>query len=212
MHWLNNLREKLNPAQESIVRDYGESNTSSVNTYSIQTSYNTLECIRRGTDLIVDCASNIRIEVQEKVSGIGMIPEIPRKKKVEKLLNNKPNPYISVDIFYRNIYLDLMLEGNAFLYYDGAFLYNLPAGSVEIVSDEKKFIKQYKYNGKTIFTPKEVIHIRDNNGTSIFRGISRLESSKKSIDALHNMIEFQNNFFKNGAVPGLCKFNTATFR
>jgi len=74
---------------------------------------------------------------------------------------------------------------------------------VEIIADDKTYVKKYTYNTSIEFFPKEIIHIRDNNGTSIFRGRSRLEAANKSIDALHNMVDFQNNFFKNGAVPGL---------
>jgi HK97 family phage portal protein len=96
----------------------------------------------------------------------------------------------------------LILEGDAFIYFDGAYLYNLPALNVEVVSDKKTFIKEYRYADKK-FSPNEIIHIRENSGDNIFVGQSRLDSAKESVNVLMSMKGFQKTFFNNSAVPGL---------
>lgn len=194
-------REKLNPAQETIVGDYGDTHQTSYTTITHQQAYDSLEIVNRGTNLVVDSCAEILIDVGASL-GFSTIPEKLRAKKIETLLNFRPNPYINADVFKRNIVMDLMLEGNAFIYFDGAFLYNLPSINVTILSDKKTFIKGYKYQSVE-YTADEVIHIRDNSGSSIYRGASRLKSAKKSINILNNMNKYQENFFKNSAVPGL---------
>jgi HK97 family phage portal protein len=96
----------------------------------------------------------------------------------------------------------MIMDGNAFIYFDGSSLYHLPAANVTIHPDKKTFVKGYDYNG-TKYKPNEIIHIQDNSAESIYRGKSRLSSAKDSINLLYSMRDFQNNFFKNGAVPGL---------
>jgi hypothetical protein len=46
---------------------------------------------------------------------------------------------------FRRAFLDFMLDGNAFFYYDGSDLYLLPANDVEVVPDERTFISHYNY-------------------------------------------------------------------
>lgn len=98
--------------------------------------------------------------------------------------------------------MDLLLEGNAFIYWDGMSLFHLPANKMEIISDKKTFIKGFKY-GDTDFTVKEIIHVKENSARSIYRGDSRLTSALPAINTLKAMLDFQQNFFNNNAVPGL---------
>jgi HK97 family phage portal protein len=102
------------------------------------------------------------------------------------------------------IVMDLILEGNAFIYYDGVDLYHLPSCNIEIITDPKTLVSGYRYSSsKTIFTPQEIIHIQDNAGSTIYRGEPRLKAAETSIRTVITMLQFQENFFKNGAVPGL---------
>ena len=64
-------------------------------------------------------------------------PERVRKKKLAQLLNFRPNPYYNADVMKRSIIIDLVLEGDAFLYWDKGYLYNLPASAVEVIADDK---------------------------------------------------------------------------
>ena len=194
-------QEKLNPAQEDIVSNQGHSHSSSYTTISHQVSYNKLEVVNRGVNLITDSLADITVDIGDSLD-YRVINERVRVKKLNALLNFSPNPFINADVFKRNIVMDLLLEGNAFLYFDGAFLYNLPANDVKIISDKVTFVKQYEYNNKP-YGVEEVIHIRENSGSSIYRGESRLKSAKNSINILNNMNTYQENFFKNSAIPGI---------
>ena len=193
--------EKLNPAQSEIVDDFGEEHGPSINLYNNQKAYNTIEIVNRGVNLLVDGAADVPLDVGDML-GFFNSPNRVRQPRLQELLNFKPNPYYNADLFKRNIFIDLILEGDAFIYYDGAYLYNLPAINVDIVSDRKTYIKEFKYADK-VFKPSEIIHIKDNSGDSIYEGTSRLDSAKQSLNTLKSMLDYQKNFFDNSAVPGI---------
>lgn len=195
------LITKLNPAQPEIVDDFGEDIAPSKDHYNNQKAYNTVGTVSRGVDLIVDAAASIKVDVGEIQDWFTSETRI-RKKKLTQLLTFRPNPYHSADVFFRNIYTDLILEGDAFMYFDGAFLYNLPALKVEIITDKKTYIKGYRY-GNTSFKTNEIIHIKENSGDSIYQGKSRLDAAKPNINLLMSMNDFQKNFFDNSAIPGI---------
>ena len=197
----NSLVEKLNPAQPEIVDDYGEDFNPSYNLYNNQIAYNTIEIVNRGVNLITDGSADIKLDIGEMLPFFNS-PTRVRGARLKELLNFKPNPFYNADLFKRNIFMDLVLEGDAFIFYDGAHLYNLPAINVTIVADKKTYIKEYKYADK-VFKPSEVIHIKDNSGDSIYDGTSRLDSAKQSLITLKSMLNYQKNFFDNSAVPGL---------
>ena len=200
--WLSNLLEKLNPAQNEIHLDYGGNlgtTEISVNYYS---AYDKIEAVRNGVDRCVNGCASFDYDVLDKIPGISATVPSIRKQKVINLLNFQPNPFQDVSRFRRLMFLDLFLDGNIFLYWDGTHLYHLPADRVEIITDPKTYVAGYKY-GNTEFTAEEVIHIADNNASSIYRGVTRLKSALTSINILLNMMDFQKSFFSNSAVPGL---------
>ena len=201
---------KLNPAQAAIASS--ETNSSAEDIINYQTAYDDIEIINRSIDLIINAAVSIPFKVQ----GAGALD------KVDKLLNFKPNAYEDRVKFFRRAFLDFYLDGNVFFYYDGSEIYILPANNVEIIPDERTYIKGYKFTvvaggsdlfnfGKTDkknndvidFTPKEIIHIRADNSTSIYRGQSRLHSMEQLFELYYYLTKFQRQFFKNNAVPGI---------
>lgn len=192
--------EKLNPAQPQIARDFGTSidTTEIINNYF--TAYKRVECVRNGVDRICNAVAAFDYDIMAQIPGIN---QRIRPAKLSTLLNYRPNPYQDSHRFRRDITMDLILEGNIFLYYDGAYLYHLPATNVTILTDEKEFVRGYEYNSTVKLKPDEVIHIKDNNPESIYRGASRLQAAMKSINILYSMQQFQESFFKNGAVMGL---------
>lgn len=197
------LDEKLNPAHDSIVDDQGsQAQHTSRFSRSHQDSYNQLEVVNRGVNLITDAVSEFSIDVKEKITKIQPIVPYLRVEKLNTLLNIRANKYMTSQELKRNICMDILLEGNAFVYYDGTDLYILPAINVEIVPDSKQFIKEYIYDD-THFKPDEIIHIRDNAANSIFRGASRLSSAVDSISILRRMNTYQDNFFKNNTILGV---------
>lgn len=200
MSWYSKIMQKLNPAQPSIVNDEGSSKSTDAN-ITFLNAFDKVETVSRGVNLIVSGCSSLDFDVKEQVVDgitVGM-----RQKTLNRLLNFRPNPYQSAQDFRDNIFTDFILEGNVFIYYDGAFMYHLPARNVVIHPDPVTFVKKYTYNDTTDFKPEEIIHFKDLSNDSIYRGTSRLVSATDSINAIYKMQRFQDNFFDNGAVPGL---------
>ena len=108
-----------------------------------------LNCQKIGVDIPV----NSIIKVPFLVEGVitNMTPLIPtewqrrlRADRLERLLNYEPNPFQDISSFKRNMLVDLILDGNIFIYFDGAGLYNLPADQITVVGDEETYIKEYR--------------------------------------------------------------------
>jgi HK97 family phage portal protein len=192
--------QKLNPAQALISREAGW-NIGSEQTNATVTSWEEREVIQRGVSMIVSGCSLFDVDIKDKKLSDG-IPNL-RKAKLDSLLNHKPNPFQDIQKFRNQIFLDFIMEGNIFIYWDGAYLYHLPAANVTIIPDEKNYVKEYQYNRSITYLPSEIIHIQDLNSTSIFRGTSRLVSATRTISTIKKMGNFQDSFFENGAVPGL---------
>lgn len=195
-----NWIEKLNPAQVVISREEGSLvDTTSIITY--KQAFDRLESVNRGVNMIVSACSGLDYDIKDKkLDGVfqGM-----RQKTLNTILNYQPNPYQSVQEFRRNIFTDFLLDGNVFLYWDGASLYHLPAENVTIETSAKTFVSRYNYNSEIFFKPEEVLHFKDLSSKSIYRGDSRLQSCDRNIKTLYKMQNFQDGFFENGAVMGM---------
>lgn len=193
--------EKLNPAQPVIARSEG--NLQSVErriNYRLQ--YENLEIVNRGVNMIVDDASHIERNVSvERITT--PIAKNLQREKVNKLVNTEPNPFQDINTFTRNLLVDLIVDGNIFIYFDGKYLYHLPADKVTIHSDENTYISHFDFASRINYYPSEIIHIKENSFYSIYRGISRLRAASRTMQLLTSMRSFQDNFFNNGAVPGL---------
>ena len=114
--------EKLNPSQYVISRNEGLT----VDTREIVTNYKhayeQLEIVNRAVNMIVDDVAQIPYAVGEKRNGTNDIVKNIRKTKVNLLLNIEPNPFQDVSSFKRNLIIDLLIDGNIFIYFDGAHL------------------------------------------------------------------------------------------
>ena len=208
MAWYNNIfgggkkkeeadLEKLNPIQQYL----GQTSESSREfTANYEQFYENLEIVNRGVNLIVDDVAEIPATVN-RVATNGVIKGL-RRARVDSLLNKEPNLFQDISSFKRNLVTDFLLDGNIFIYFDGAHLYHLPADNVTIHADSKTYIEKYTYNDVD-YAPDEIIHIKENSFYSIFRGTSRLKPAVRTMQLTTNMRKFQDNFFKNGAVPGL---------
>ena len=199
---------KLNPVQTYIhSREPFVQPDSNVD---FRAAYDQIEVIHRAVEMIVAAC----VEIPFDITGEGPI------KKINKLLNDRPNPFEDRVRLMRRAYFDLLIDGNAFFYYDGTHLYVLPANDVEIVTDPKTFVKGYTFlihggggssysagrqaKKQTIeFSANEIIHIKEDNDESIFRGKSRIKSLSNIINIYNALLKFQRQFFKNNAVPGV---------
>ena len=195
--------EKLNPAQTFIGLEEGLSIDTREKKDNYRSAYEELEVVNRAVNMIVDDSADIPFDVGEKIQGITPIVANVRRSRVDLLLNKEPNPFQDINSFKRNLIIDLLIDGNIFIYYDGAHLYHLPAQNVTIEADTETYVSKYVYDGHIDYTPKEIIHIKENSFHSIYRGVPRLKAAYRTMYLLDSMRKFQDNFFKNGAVPGL---------
>ena len=198
-----NSEEKLNPAQYVISRNEGMTVDSKEVVTNYKNAYEQLEIVNRAVNMIVDDVSEIPFAVGEKLVGTSNILKNIRRSKVDLLLNVEPNPFQDVSAFKRNLIIDLLIDGNIFIYFDGAHLYHLPADKVTIYTDDSTYVEKYSYNNSIDYNPNEIIHIKENSFNSIYRGVPRLKPAFRTMQLLASMRDFQDNFFKNGAVPGL---------
>ena len=195
--------EKLNPAQYVISRNEGMTIDSREIVTNYRNAYEQLEIVNRAVNMIVDDVSEIPFAVGEKFVGTTSVLKNIRRSKVNLLLNIEPNPFQDVSAFKRNLIIDLLIDGNIFIYFDGAHLYHLPADKVTIHTDDKTYVERYSYDNSIDYSPDEIIHIKENSFNSIYRGVPRLKPAYRTMQLLASMRNFQDNFFKNGAVPGL---------
>lgn len=204
MAWYNfkkNLGEKLNPSQPSISRMEGQSISSREITVTYRKQYESIEIVNRGVNMITDDAAEIPVQIGAQTGGTPVVSGT-RKATLNRLLNIEPNPFQDINTFKRNLIIDFIIDGNIFVYFDGAHLYHLPADQVIIHTDDKTYVSHYEFGDITYF-PNEIIHVKENSFFSIYRGISRLRPADRTMRLLTSMRAFQDNFFRNGAVPGL---------
>ena len=197
--------EKINPSQFLIGREEGLNITSREVVTNYRDAYEKLEVVNRAVNLVVDDVAEITVDIGGKINGMSPVYKNVRRATVMRLLNIEPNPFQDINTFKRNLITDLLIDGNIFIYYDGAnsALYHLPAENVEIETDEKTYVKKYTYDGVVDYAPEEIIHVKENSFKSIYRGVPRLKPAYRTMLLLISMRNFQDNFFKNGAVPGL---------
>lgn len=195
--------EKLNPAQRYIGLEEGLAIDTREKKDNYRSAYEELEVVNRAVNMIVDDSADIKYSVNAKVQGISPVVENVRRTRVDLLLNKEPNPFQDINTFKRNLVIDLLIDGNIFIYYDGAHLYHLPAQNVTIEADTDTYVSKYVYDGQIEYSPKEIIHIKENSFHSIYRGVPRLKPAYRTMYLMDSMRKFQDNFFKNGAVPGL---------
>ena len=192
--------EKLNPAQRYFDHTVQPSREF---TFKYEKAYEDIEIVNRGVNLIVDDAAEIKTNVGAPIAGVQGITKGVKRSRVNLLLNKEPNPFQDISTFKRNLITDYILDGNIFIYYDGVHLYHLPANKMNIHASQTTYIEKYTFNETVTYSPSEIIHIKDNSFYSIYRGVSRLKPALRTMILMQNMRQFQDNFFKNGAVPGL---------
>jgi len=197
------FRRKLNPTQPNIASNEGTFIPSRENVYNYKEKYENIEIVHRGVNMVIEDSALIPCKVGDKVKNVTPVTTALRKERLSTMLNIEPNPHQDINTFRRNIFTDLIVDGNAFIYFDGISIYHLPSTKISITPDPKTYIKYYEFEGDVKFFPNEIIHIKENSFSSIYRGVSRLRPATSTMKILESMKKFQNNFFDNGAVPGL---------
>jgi HK97 family phage portal protein len=190
--------------QRVVHRDEGDTRTSKPKIY-FERAYDHIEVVRRGVDLIVNSASDIDVDIKDP------LPTTPahqaerrrRVKNLQAVLNFRPNENEDISSFRRQLLMDYVLTGNCYQYYDGDNLYHLKSDLITVETDPNKKVKLFRYNDEISFKPEEIIWTKDNSAYSVYEGVSRLYATKDTIRILRQMLDFQETFFENSAVPGL---------
>ncbi|MEY2925101.1 MAG: hypothetical protein RLZZ337_1649, partial [Bacteroidota bacterium] len=169
--FLGRREEKLNPAQYVISREEGITIDSREIPTNYRNAYEQLEIVNRAVNMIVDDVSEIPFTVGEQIVGVNNIIKNMRRSRLDLLLNKEPNPFQDVSTFKRNLIIDLLIDGNIFIYYDGAHLYHLPADKVTIYSDDETYVEKYSFDNSIDYSVNEIIHIKENSFNSIYRGV-----------------------------------------
>jgi HK97 family phage portal protein len=195
--------EKLNPAQSLISGGGTAEYSSQEKVLSFQMCYEKLEVVNRAVNMIVDDTAAIKNKIGDPITGMTPLVRGVRKVTLDRLLNKEPNPFQDISSFKRALIMDLVLDGNIFMYYDGMHLFHLPAVDMKVVADKETFVSHYDFRGSIRYEVDEIIHVKDNSYKTIYRGSSRLQPALRTMSLIMSMREFQDNFFKNGAVPGL---------
>ena len=193
--------EKLNPAQPIIHTDEGTSIGTEARIVNFRNAYRNIDSVNRSINMVVNACASLDYDIKDKTHE-GVVNGI-RQKTLATLLNFRPNPYQSAIDFRTALFKDILLEGNAFVHFDGTFMYHLPANNVEILTDPKTYIRGFRYTGRIDFAEGEVFYFKDLSSDSIYRGASRLEACLENIRILYSMQEFQQKFFDNGTIFGL---------
>lgn len=191
--------EKLNPAQSYYAGTVENTREPTIN---YERQYEELEIVNRAVNMIVDDSAEIPSIIVGSRRLNGIIKGIKRAK-VETLLNFEPNLFQDINTFKRNLITDFILDGNIFIYYDGAHLYHLPSSKMAIEASETNYVEKYVFNNDISYSTNEIVHIKENSFYSIYRGVPRLSPALRTMQLMASMRKFQDNFFKNGAVPGL---------
>ena len=204
----NWLREKLNPIQSDIRNsDPGNGGNTNKEPITIANAYRDIEIVNRAVNLIVDSASEVTLDVKKKLSSEVSYGSGIKQSTLQRRLKYRPNIDMDSSTFWRLVYLDMVMEGRAFIYYEanGNSFYHIPAALVTVVLDDKRYINRFEVGTKT-YSPSEMIYIKDNayyRTSVVSTGFSRISSCLDSIKRLNTLKKFKDNFYKNGAVLGL---------
>lgn len=206
MNWFSRLISKSNPVQSSIEQEQGDQPTTQTKIRTVTDAFNLVEVVNRCINLTVDNAALVTYDVAGSLNFTGIATGV-RKDQLVRMLNVKPNPYMDISTFRRLLLMDFLVDGNAFIYYDGTGLYHVPAMNMTIIPDSVGYVNSYEYTTSVgdMFTypVNKIIHIKDNSVNSIYRGDSRINSSLESLYSRAAMLQFQNSFFDSGTSMGM---------
>ena len=155
----------------------------------------------RCLNMIVDAASSIKYETKD--GKITTPDSLLQAGTVEDLLNRRPNAQMDASFFWRLVIMDLITTGNAYILIRDKALFYVPSAGMKVHGSALTLVDHYEYKTDTKFKPSEIIHIKDNTSRSVLTGESRLLGLAEILDLHKKMKDFQRNFFKNNAMPGV---------
>ena len=80
MGWIQNILQKLNPAQRTIAQDQGEQPSTQTKILSVERAYQLIEVVNRCINLTVDNAAMVDFEVGATLKFTGMVSGMRRDR------------------------------------------------------------------------------------------------------------------------------------
>lgn len=162
------------------------------------------------------CVSTIK----DEVSKVEFVLKRKDKNGNEEVVFDHPaltllqyvNEYFTKSTLFERLQADLELFGNHYWLIvknnKGVpiEIYPLLATNIKAVADATSYVKYYEYSmdGKTYKIPAEdILHFKNYNPSSFICGVSTLEGARLAVDNDESAKMYSNQFFKNGAVPGV---------
>lgn len=210
MGWFANLF-KENPAQGVISRETSSTTSSNTLPWTTTRAFEDVEIVNRCINMLIDSAALVRYDIKDKYTftalGQSKTEGGIRQKKLHEVLNVRPNPYMDSSTFWRLVIMDYIMEGWAFIHWDGYSLYHIPAAHMEVYADTRKYINRFIYSGQVEFKPNEIIFLKDNaykrGDSTQIQGYSRILSTIEGLVRREKLLQFKEKFFDNGAVFSL---------
>lgn len=210
---LFNLFRKSNTAQGNIQSGEPESFQTNKKPMTVASAYQLDPVVNRCINLLVDSCAEIPVDVKNALSFTpSALTESGRKlppAKISELLNVRPNPYQDANSFKRLLWMDFWVYGVFYAYWDGASLYHIPANGMKVFAAERGgYIEKFVYDNDVIYTPNEIIMVRDNAlfgvvGTSQISGQSRIMAAVNSVIRKDKASTFREKFVDKGCVTGM---------
>jgi len=173
--------------QENTVVKYHETQIST----AFASTYDAIGVIARCVDLIVNTAAEIEYKI---VEDVGPFNVLAKHDRFETLLENPSDEFGRID-FYRTCFKDEVFSGNS-------FLYNL-GNELQLLEDVSYDSTKRPKSGTQNLDEDRLIHTRLLQEKGSRFGKSYLTRIDKELDLIAEMLTFQKNLFKNGAVPGV---------
>lgn len=208
MGFFDFFKIKSNPVQNPIGSDEGTASSGNTKKITAANAFELDPVVNRCTNILVDNSAEVNYDIKDKFS----FTPIARvnKRQLNELLNVRPNPYMDSNLFRRLIGLDYWFGGRCFIYWDGASMYHLPEGKMEVVASETNgtgYIDHFLFDGSTKFLPSEIIFVKDNSyksfGASQISGNSRYMAAHNDTIRKDKVNTYKEKFIDNGTVLGL---------
>lgn len=208
MGFFDFFKTKSNPVQRTIGEDEGTGKSGNTRKLTATNAYELDSVVNRCTNILVDNSAEVNFDVKDKFSFTPLARV--NKRQLNELLNIRPNPYMDSSLFRRLTYLDYWFGGRCFIYWDGASIYHLPEGKMEVIASETNdtgYIDHYLFDGNVKFFPNEIIYIKDNSYKKY--GASQISANSRYMAAHNDTIRkdkintYKEKFIDSGTVLGV---------
>lgn len=208
MGFFDFFKTKSNPVQRTIGQDEGTGKSGNTHKLTATNAYELDSVVNRCTNILVDNSAEVNFDVKDKFSFTPLARV--NKRQLNELLNIRPNPYMDSSLFRRLTYLDYWFGGRCFIYWDGASIYHLPEGKMEVIASETNdtgYIDHYLFDGNVKFFPNEIIYIKDNSYKNY--GASQISANSRYMAAHNDTIRkdkintYKEKFIDSGTVLGV---------